>query len=97
MTVSTRHLDQLNPAQRRAVEFGVASGGSNVAGPLLVMAGAGSGKTNTIAHRVALIVDHFERVSWPTSNVGRPAFGPGSVTTVDLRARMRGMWGRTGT
>ena len=43
------------------------------------------------------IVDRFERVSWPTSNAGRSVLGAGSVTTVDLRARMRGMWGRTGT
>ncbi|AOO82201.1 ATP-dependent helicase [Bosea vaviloviae] len=44
------YLDTLNPAQRRAVIHGVAS---NFASPLLVIAGAGSGKTNTLAHRVA--------------------------------------------
>jgi DNA helicase II / ATP-dependent DNA helicase PcrA len=43
------------------------------------------------------IVDHFERVSWPTTNAGRPVFGAGAIATVDLSARMRGMWGRTGT
>jgi DNA helicase-2/ATP-dependent DNA helicase PcrA len=45
-------LDKLNPAQRRAVEHG--AGG--IAGPLLVIAGAGSGKTSTLAHRVAHLV-----------------------------------------
>jgi DNA helicase-2/ATP-dependent DNA helicase PcrA len=45
------HLASLNPEQRRAVEHGVGAGA--VCGPLLVIAGAGSGKTNTLAHRVA--------------------------------------------
>lgn len=44
------HLDSLNPAQRRAVSFG---NGAEPAPPLLIIAGAGSGKTNTLAHRVA--------------------------------------------
>jgi DNA helicase-2/ATP-dependent DNA helicase PcrA len=44
------YLDSLNPAQRRAVIHGV---GATIASPLLVIAGAGSGKTNTLAHRVA--------------------------------------------
>ncbi|MCR4522969.1 ATP-dependent helicase [Bosea sp. 47.2.35] len=44
------YLDALNPAQRRAVIHGV---GAAVSSPLLVIAGAGSGKTNTLAHRVA--------------------------------------------
>jgi DNA helicase-2/ATP-dependent DNA helicase PcrA len=47
----TAYLDKLNPEQRRAVEHGVAEG--EECGPLLVIAGAGSGKTNTLAHRVA--------------------------------------------
>jgi DNA helicase-2/ATP-dependent DNA helicase PcrA len=50
------YLDALNPEQRRAVEHGVAGGGPNVARPLLVIAGAGSGKTNTLAHRVAHLI-----------------------------------------
>jgi len=45
-------LAQLNPQQRLAVEHGVRDG----AGPLLVIAGAGSGKTNTLAHRVAHLI-----------------------------------------
>ena len=46
------YLAKLNDAQRRAVEFGVDEPG-RTSGPLLVIAGAGSGKTNTLAHRVA--------------------------------------------
>ena len=44
---------ELNDAQRRAVEYG--TGGAD-ATPLLVIAGAGSGKTSTLAHRVAHLV-----------------------------------------
>lgn len=52
-----RHLEQLNPAQRLAVTHGVPEGGPAVPGPpLLVVAGAGSGKTKTLAHRVAHLV-----------------------------------------
>src|SRR6201989_3563617 len=45
----------LNPEQRRAVEHGV-SADDHVGAPLLVIAGAGSGKTNTLAHRVAHLI-----------------------------------------
>jgi DNA helicase-2/ATP-dependent DNA helicase PcrA len=48
------HLEELNPAQRRAVEHGGSEAGA--AGPLLIIAGAGSGKTNTLAHRVAHLI-----------------------------------------
>ena len=41
-------LETLNPRQREAACFGVA--------PLLIIAGAGTGKTNTLAHRVAHLV-----------------------------------------
>ena len=43
----------LNPAQREAVEHGI---GTASPPPLLVVAGAGSGKTNTLAHRVARLI-----------------------------------------
>ncbi len=55
------YLDKLNPGQRRAVEYGLAEGARPPARPLLVIAGAGSGKTNTLAHRVAhLIVNRVD-------------------------------------
>ena len=42
------HLVTLNPEQRHAVEHGLE--------PLLINAGAGSGKTKTLAHRVAHLI-----------------------------------------
>src|SRR5271157_6111958 len=41
-------LASLNVEQRRAAEHGT--------GPLLIIAGAGSGKTQTLAHRVAHLI-----------------------------------------
>ncbi|RVD44500.1 ATP-dependent helicase [Mesorhizobium sp. M4A.F.Ca.ET.020.02.1.1] len=46
------YLDKLNAEQRLAVEHG----DGQVAPPLLVIAGAGSGKTSTLAHRVAHLI-----------------------------------------
>ena len=42
------HFEKLNARQREAACFG--------AGPLLILAGAGTGKTNTLAHRVAYLI-----------------------------------------
>ena len=56
------HLDGLNPAQRAAVTFGITaavgarSEGTCSAPPLLVIAGAGTGKTKTLATRVAHLI-----------------------------------------
>ncbi len=50
------YLAALNAEQRRAVEYGVGLDKLNEAGPLLIIAGAGSGKTNTLAYRVAHLV-----------------------------------------
>ena len=51
----TDYLKDLNAAQAEAVTFGV-SDRSKVGGPLLIIAGAGSGKTNTLAYRTAHLV-----------------------------------------
>jgi DNA helicase II / ATP-dependent DNA helicase PcrA len=51
MTTTTDFLSHLNPCQRRAVE--------HYCGPLLVVAGAGSGKTRALTYRIAnLILQH---------------------------------------
>ena len=52
-------LAALNAAQREAVLHGLGGGaGGDPPPPLLVIAGAGSGKTNTLAHRVAHLIAH---------------------------------------
>src|SRR5882724_3682108 len=57
MKAKQNAFDALNAGQRRAATFGspVPDKGVN-AGPLLILAGAGTGKTNTLAHRTAHLV-----------------------------------------
>jgi DNA helicase-2/ATP-dependent DNA helicase PcrA len=53
----TNAFDALNPQQRRAATFGTPVKDKGVtAGPLLILAGAGTGKTNALAHRAAHLV-----------------------------------------
>jgi DNA helicase II / ATP-dependent DNA helicase PcrA len=56
---TTAHLEKLNAAQRKAVTHGEPLPDKGfAAGPLLILAGAGTGKTDTLAHRVAHLVLH---------------------------------------
>lgn len=54
--MSLAYLEKLNDRQRAAVEHGVGASGGGLPEPLLIIAGAGSGKTNTLAHRVAHLI-----------------------------------------
>jgi DNA helicase-2/ATP-dependent DNA helicase PcrA len=53
------HLEKLNSPQRKAVSYGEVQPHKGLkSGPLLIVAGAGTGKTDTLAHRVAHLVIH---------------------------------------
>src|SRR6202008_2452776 len=57
---TTSHLEKLKGPQRKAVNHGepLPENKGFKSGPLLILAGAGPGKTDPLAHRVAHLVIH---------------------------------------
>ena len=65
-----KYLESLNAEQREAAAYGSGDGPGWQSSPLLIIAGAGTGKTMTLAHRVA---HQFARREVPIALVGGPA------------------------
>ena len=100
--------EQLNDAQRQAATYGHLDERRFKSGPLLIIAGAGTGKTNTLAHRVAHLLlsgVHPERIALMTFSrraATEMLLRAESITNRSIAARsarsvdaMRRMWSGT--